>query len=144
MAAIEKMTLNCKIHISKKALLKLMLFAAIIGAAVLFDISRGESKVQSEDTHNAQGSSSHELNQVCFYSTFNSFKLKNFSDKLSARKLFLRTQSEFLQKHHNLKAGQMAKLESQKTYIAADMQVHLIRFQKCLYRNPGDDSLPLS
>ncbi len=121
-----------------------MLFAAIIGAAVLFDISRSESDVQPGKSHNAQKSSSHELNQVCFYTNFNSFKLKSFSDKFSAHKLFLRTQSEFLQKHHNMKAGQMAKLESQKTYIAAEKQVYLACLQKCLYRNPGDDSLPIS
>ena len=123
----------------------MILFAAIIGAAVLFDMSRDESDVQPGKTHNAKGSSSHELNQVYFYSSFNSFKLKNFSDKFSARKLFLRTQSVFLQQHHNLKAGQMAKLESQKaSYIASEVQVYLACLQKCLYRNPGDDSLPLS
>jgi hypothetical protein len=119
------------------------LFAAIIGAAVLFDISRGEPGTRTDDSHETQKIPSHELDQMCFYSTFNSFKLKNFSDRFSECKLFLRTQSEFIQKYHNLKASQIAKLESKNTYIAANIRVHLVCFQKCLYRNPGDDSLPL-
>lgn len=121
-----------------------MLFIAVVATAVLFDLSRDKSDIKLSESHNTKGSSSHELSQFCFYSTFNSFKLKSFPNKFSARKLFLRTQSEFLQKYHNLKAGQSAKSESLKNYIAADLQIHLIRFQKCLYRNPDDGELPLS
>ena len=121
-----------------------MLFIAVIATAVLFDLSHDKSDVKTPESHNTQGSSSHELSQFCFYSTFNSFKQKSASSRFTARKLFLRTQSEFLQKYHNLKAGQLAKSESVKEYIAVDLHINLIRFQKCLYRNPDDGELALA
>lgn len=133
-----------KIHISKKNLLKLALFIAVLATAVLFDLSRDKSDIKLSENHNTKGSSSHELSQFCFYSTFNSFKQKSLSTKFSARKLFLRTQSEFLQKYHNLKAGQSVKSELLQNYVAAGLQIDRIRFQRCLFRNPDDGPLPLS
>jgi hypothetical protein len=132
-----------KRFISKKNLLKIALFLAVVATAVLFDLSHDRPEVQHSEKHNTKGSQSPEFCQFCFYSTFNSFKLKSFSNRLSARNLFLRTQSEFIQRHHNLKAGQLVKLELAKKYAVPDSKIILIRFQKSLYRYP-DDAVPVS
>ncbi len=132
-----------KIHISKKVIFKLLAFAVLLGAAIVFDLSHDDIKIHDQETKNTREQSAHELDQICFYSTFNSFKLKNHSERFSVGRLFLRTELEFLQKYHHQKAGLMAKLESQKINPAADLKVHLVGVLKCLYRNPGDNPLPV-
>jgi len=128
-----------KISISKKSILKIALFMVVVAIAFLFDLSHNRPDTQRPEKHNTQGSQSHEVNQFCFYSTFNSFKIKLLSGRFSARKLFLCTQSEFIQKHHNLKAGQLVKSESAKKYLVPEMKIVLIRFHKFLYRDPDGD-----
>lgn len=121
-----------------------MLVIAVIAVAVLFDVYHQDVQEEKDIAETQSKRQSHELSDLCFFSAVNSFKLKSSVGKDKVRKLFLCTQSKFLQKYHNLKVTLLARMEAEKTYQPSEIVVHLINLHKCQYRNPDDTPFPLA
>ncbi|TKG94717.1 hypothetical protein EYV94_12300 [Puteibacter caeruleilacunae] len=126
-------------YISRKFILRTVLFIAVIGAAFVFDMCRSE-QFTSEDQEQAQipMSNSADTDAFMIYSSVNTLNLKYSSSKTSIRKLYLRTQDRFLQQHHNIKIYDVLKAKMKIKQMPVILSFHFLDTIRYHFSSPDD------
>jgi len=127
--------------ISKKIMLRLALFAAVIGIAALFDIyfdnNRGELnefETSSPEDEKEQGSI------LLINQTINS-GAKVSAGKTVVRNPQLKSHDKLVQKYYQLRNYQVLKAESQTQTTPLINSYHYLVFKNYFYSVPEDDPL---
>lgn len=143
MRPVDENSLKRKLTISKKFVLRLALFIAVVSSAVIFDMCHDQLPEQLVEQQ--QDASQHQLDisQVFYYNPVNSFKIRTGSDRLLSKILFAIGHDRFLTAFHNHKAYHILKAESLKERSPQNQMVHFRKFIIC-HHSTSDDNLPIS
>ena len=130
-----------KIKISKKLLLRLAFFVAIIGVATLFDVyfenNPEKLKVMQTETSDNKG----EQSIMYFVNQTNTFDVKTSSQKNTGRKTLVKSHDKFIQKYHQLRNFQVLKAEVQTQTSPLILSYHYLVFKNYFFSSPDDEPL---
>ena len=132
--------MNLKKNISKKVILRLLLFAAMIASAVLFDTFHEGSGTVADATRQKSESLDMQSSHVFFCNPVSSFKILNGADKLFSGFLFTTGKSEFLTAYHNCRAFHLLKAETLQKRISFLEMAHFMEFNPSHHISPDDDA----
>ena len=133
--------MNIKKNISKKLLLRLALFVAVIGVASMFDVYFENNpekleEIQTESADNTGGQS-----RMYFVSQVNSVGAKTSGQKNTGRKLQVKSHDKFIQKYHQLRNYQVLKAEVQTQTTPLILSYHYLVFKNYFFTVPDDEPL---
>ncbi|MCK5729698.1 MAG: hypothetical protein KAH68_01405 [Draconibacterium sp.] len=133
--------MEIKKYISKKLILRLAFFVAIISVATLFDLYFENNpeklkliQTESADNTDVQGS-------VYFATQTNTFDVKTSSQKNTRRKLHAQSHAKFVQKYYQLRNFQILKAEVQTQTSPLILSYHYLVFKNYFFSAPDDDPL---
>ncbi len=133
--------MNFKIKISKKLLLRLAFFVAIIGVATLFDVyfenNPEKLKVIQTETSDNTG----EQSIMYFVNQTNTFDVKTSSQKNTGRKMLVKSHDKFIQKYHQLRNFQVLKAEVQIQTSPLILSYHYLVFKNYFFSAPDDEPI---
>ena len=130
-----------KINISKKLVIRLALFVAVIGVATLFDIYFESNQGELNEIQTNSKQTANEHGAICLFSQTNFFSAKTSVNKNPGRKLFVQSHDKYLQKHHQLRNFQVLKAEAQTKKIPLLLSYHYLGFRDYFFTNPDDEPL---
>lgn len=130
-----------KIKLSNKVLTRLVIFFALIAAAVIFDHYFESHPVEFDaiDTGASQQTSNHSF--IYLFNSTNSFSVKTSELKKLSRKLFLQGHNKLIQKFHQLRNYQVLKTDMGKPKNSLIFSYHHLTFQHYYFTFPDDDPL---
>lgn len=133
--------MNFKIKISKRLLLHLAIFIAIIGVATIFDTyfeNNPETlkNIQTESTDNTGQQS-----VVYIVAQINTFDVKTSTQKNLIKKLQVQSHDKFIQKYHQLRNFQVLKAEVQSDTSPLILSYHYLTFKNYFFSSPDDEPL---
>lgn len=130
--------MKVKIKISKKTIVRLGVFTALIVAAVLFDHYFESHPVELEKMET--GASRHSADHsIYLFNSANSFSAKTSVLKNFSRKLFEQSHNKLLQKCHQLRNYQVLKADSGKPANPLIFSYHHLTFRHYYFTFPDDD-----
>ena len=133
--------MNFKIKISKKLLLRLAFFVAIISVATLFDVyfenNPDKLKVMQTETSDNTGKQS----VMYFVNQTNTFDVKTSSQKNTGRKMLVKSHDKFIQKYHQLRNFQVLKAEVQTQTSPLILSYHYLVFKNYFFSSPDDEPI---
>lgn len=132
--------MNIKIKLTKKQILKLSLFVAVIGAAFLFDSYLDKNPVHldkivtgSTKQHNKS------TNKVNLISQLNIPGVKVELQKPAFRNLQPKLHDRLIQKYHLTRNYQVLKAETEPKTSPIISAYHYLAFKNYFFTNPDDD-----
>ena len=133
--------MNIKKQISKRLILRLAFFVAIIGIAALFDVyfessSETLKEIQTESADNINNRST-----IYFVSQTNLFNVKTSTLKNTGRKLQIKLHDKFIQKYHQLRSFQVLKAEVETQTTPLIFAYHYLVFKNYFFTAPDDEPL---
>jgi len=133
--------MDIKIEISKKLLLRLAFFVAVIGVATLFDVyfENNPEKLKEIQTESADNTGGQSI--VYFVNQTNTFDVKTSSQKDAGRKLQVKSHDKFIQKYHQLRNFQVLKAEVQTQTSPLILSYHYLVFKNYFFSAPDDEPL---
>jgi len=134
---------DIKKNITKKLVLRLALFVAVIGVATLFDIYFESDSSILEEIQNESAANSGEQGKMYFVNQTNTINAKTASQKNTARKLQIKSHDKFIQKYHQLRNYQVLKAEVQAQTTPLISSYHYLAFKNYFFSDP-DDEAPIS
>ena len=140
-AALKTKVVVIKKNISKKLLLRLAFFLAVIGVASMFDVYFENNpdrlvEMQSESTGNSR-----EQGKMYFVTQTNSIGTKTSAQKHTGRKLQVKSHDKLIQKYHQLRNYQVLKTEVQTQTTPLINSYHYLAFKNYFFTNPDDEPL---
>lgn len=140
-AALKTKTVKFKKKISKKLLLRLALFVAVIGVASLFDFyfENNPDKLENIQRESADNNAGH--SKMYFVSHVISVDVKTYSQKSFGRKLPIKSHDKFVQKYHHLRNHQVLKAEVQTQTTPLIHSYHYLVFKNYFFTDPDDEPL---
>lgn len=133
--------MNFKFKISKKFIVRLVFFAALVSVAVLFDIyfenhpgTLNELQAESEGANDEHGT-------IYLFSQANNVSAKSLAQRTSVRKLFDETHNKLLQKCHHLRNHQLLKTEKKAPRKPLFLTYHHLIFRHYYFSLPDNDPL---
>ena len=132
--------LEFNIRISKKALAKIAVFAALIAVAVLFDEYFENHPVIMDEMEETADAST-EFGVVYLFNPVNSCSAKTSFQKTPSRKLFEHSHNKHIQQYHQVRNYQVLKAESKKPHTPLIFSYHLLIFRHYYFTFPDDDPL---
>ena len=135
----KKKKLKFKIKISKKIVVRLALFAAVIGVATLFDIYFESNQNELDKIQTDSKQSANEHGTIYLFNQANSFNAKTSFQKTTGRKLFVHSHDKYLQKHHQLRNFQVLKAEIQTQTSPLILSYHYLVFKNYFFTVPDDE-----
>ncbi len=133
--------MDIKIKISKKLLVRLAFFIAIVGVATLFDVyfenNPEKLKVMQTETSDNTG----EQSIMYFINQTNTFDVKTSSQKNTGRKTLVKSHDKFIQKYHQLRNFQVLKAEVQTQTSPLILSYHYLVFKNYFFSAPDDEPL---
>jgi hypothetical protein len=133
---------NIKKKISKKVVLKLALFVAIIGLATLFDHYFDKNSVEIDKIESNSSKESTEQKTILLISQVPNYGIKTLAEKTIPRKLQIKSQDKFIQKYYQLRNFQVLKAEVQTQTTPLINTYHYLAFKNYFYSDPDD--IPLN
>ena len=133
--------MDIKKYISKKLLLRLAFFVAIIGVATLFDLyfENNPEKLKVIQTESADNT---DVQSIAYFITqTNTFDVKTSSQKNTGRKLQVQSHIKFVQKYYQLRNFQVLKAEVQTQTSPLILSYHYLVFKNYFFTTPDDDPL---
>ncbi len=130
--------MNLKKNISKKVALRLLLFAAMVVSAVLFDTFHEGSNKVVDATRQKSESQDMQSSRVFFYNPVSSFKILNGADKLFSGFLYTAGRSWFLAEYHNCRAFHLLKAETLQERVSFLEMAHFMKFNPSHHSSPED------
>ncbi len=124
--------------ISKKIMLKLALFAVVIGIATLFDIYFDDKHVEIEEIEANSTEDEKEQDTILLISQSSNLGAKTSVSKTVVRKLQLKSQDKFIQKYYQLRNFQVLKAEVQTQTTPLISSYHFLAFKNYFYSIPDD------
>jgi hypothetical protein len=133
--------MDIKIKISKKLLLRLAFFVAVIGVATLFDVyfENNPEKLEEIQTESADNTGGQSI--VYFVNQTNTFDVKTSFQKNTGRKLQVKSHDKFIQKYHQLRNFQVLKAEVQTQTSPLILSYHYLVFKNYFFSAPDDEPL---
>lgn len=130
-----------KKKISKKLLLRLALFVAVIGVASLFDVYFENNPDRLEDIQSESADNNAGQSKMYFVSNVVSVDAKTYSQKNPGRKLLVKSHDKFVQKYYQLRNYQVLKAEVQTQTTPLILTYHYLVFKNYFFTDPDDDAL---
>ncbi len=129
-----------KIKPSKKLIIRLVLFAAVLGFASLLDnyLEKNQVQIDKMDTNSNHSDSEHGTIYL-FTQANNPFNGNTFVLKTSSRKLFDQSHDKLLQKYHQLRNFQVLKADEKTYKIPLFLSYHYMVFRNYYFTVPDDD-----
>ncbi len=134
--------MNFKNKISKKVVLKLAIFVAVIGLATLFDHYFDKNTAEAKEIEASSSKENQEQKTILLISQSPNFGVKTLAEKTIARKLQLKSQDKFVQKYYQLRNYQVLKAEVQTQTTPLISTYHYLAFKNYFYSVPDD--IPLN
>lgn len=135
--------MKTKINISRKFVLRMLLFAVVVAGAFVFDMCHKEAPEQLVASQHDASKHHVDMSQVFFYTPVSSFKIRTGNDRLFSKILFTIGQDKFLSAFHNQKTYHLLKAESLKERSPHNLMVHFRKFIIC-HHFSSDDNPPLA
>jgi hypothetical protein len=133
--------LNIKIKISKKLVLRIALFAVVIGLATIFDIYFESNRNDLDEIQTDSKQPAHEHGTIYLFNQANTFNAKTSFQKTSGRKIFVHSHDKYLQKHHQLRNFQVLKAEVQTQTSPLILSYHYLVFKNYFFTVPDDEPI---
>lgn len=130
-----------KREISKKLLLRLALFVAVIGVASMLDVYFENNPEKLEDISAESADNLGGLNKMYFVSQVNTINAKTSFQKNTGKKLLVKSHDKYVQKYHHLKKYQVLKAEVQTQTSPLILTYHYLVFKNYFFTNPDDEPL---
>jgi hypothetical protein len=134
--------MNIEKKISKKVILKLALFAAVIGVAALFDIYFENNQIEIKVIETGSPEDEKEQGSVLLINQTISSGVKDAASKTAVRKPHLKSHDKFVQKNYQLRNYQVLKAEVQTQTTPIINSYHYLAFKIYFYSVPDD--IPLN
>jgi basic membrane lipoprotein Med (substrate-binding protein (PBP1-ABC) superfamily) len=130
---------SIKLKISKKTILRLAIFVALIGVATLFDIYIKEGKVKIAGIE--AGSSDDSKNQNTIHLISQSFELgvKTYVQKSYVRKVQLKQHDKYIRNYYQLRNNQVLKAEVQTQTEPIINTYHYLAYKHFIFLIPDDE-----
>lgn len=119
-------------------MLKLALFAVVIGIATLFDIYFDDKHVEIQETEANSPDDEKEQDTILLISQSSNLGAKTSVSKTVVRKLQLKSQDKFIQKYYQLRNFQVLKAEVQTQTTPLISSYHFLAFKNYFYSIPED------
>lgn len=130
--------MDIKKKISKKLILRLALFVAVIGMASLFDIYFDESNINPAKTETSQSNDEKKQEKIVLISQVTNFDIKTQVQKACVRKLQLKQHDKLIQKYYQLRNYQVLKAEVQTQTTPLINTYHYLAFKNYFFSVPDD------
>lgn len=134
----RKRKMDIKRKISKKIVLRLALFMAVIGLASLFDIYFENDKVEIVEIEAGSSESEKEKDSILLISQSTNFGAKTSENKTWVRKLQVKSHDKFIQKYYQIRNYQVLKAEVQTQTTPLINSYHYLAFKNYFYSIPDD------
>ena len=130
--------MNIKRKISKKLILRLAVFVAVIGIATLFDIYFKDTKVKIAGLESGTKESSKDQKSVQLIVQSLELGAKTYTQKNYVRKVQLKLHDKYIQKYHQLRKYQVLKAEAQTQTEPIINTYHYLAFKNYFFSIPDD------
>lgn len=130
--------MNNKRKISKKLILRLALFIAVIGLASLFDVYFESKQVEIVENESDSAKDTKTRNTVHLISQSKDLVVKTPVQKTFSRKLQIKSHDKFIQKYYQLRNYQVLKAEVQTQTTPLINSYHYLAFKNYFYSLPDD------
>jgi hypothetical protein len=127
-----------KRKISKKIVLRLALFVALIGMASLFDIYFNDNQVKTEETETGSAKDEKKQEKIVLISQSTNLDLKTHAQKTVVRKLQVKSHDKYIQKYYQLRNYQVLKAEVQKQTTPLINTYHYLSYKNYFFSVPDD------
>lgn len=133
--------MNFKIEISKKLLLRLALFVALIGVAFLFDAYLDKNPAEIDSIRSESGKNqTQDTGSVYLITTqSSSLTLKTAGEKSVQRKLQIQLHDKFLRQYHQKRNYQVLKAELTTQSAPIIQSYHYLVFENHFFPQPDED-----
>ena len=131
--------MNIKIKLTKKQLLHLAIFVAVIGIAALIDSYLDKNPVQIDEVGTASNSQHNESNTVYLHSQLNVPGAKVELQKPAVKKILPKIHDRFIQKYHHARNYQVLKTEVEPKTSPLILGYHYLAFKNYYFTDPDDD-----
>lgn len=130
--------MDFKKKISKKIVLKLALFVAVIGLATLFDHYFDKNSEEAKEIEASSSKENQDHKTLVFISQSLNIGVKTTVEKTVPRKFQLKSQDKFIQKYYQLRNYQVLKAEVQTLTTPLISTYHYLAFKNYFYSVPDD------
>jgi hypothetical protein len=130
--------MDFKNKISKKVVVKLAVFVAVIGLATLFDHYFDKNIAEAKEIETRSSKENQEHKTLVFISQSTNIGVKTTVEKTVPRKLQLKSHDKFLQKYYQLRNYQVLKAEVQTQTTPLINTYHYLAFKNYFYSIPDD------
>jgi hypothetical protein len=137
----RKYKMAIKRKISKKMVMKLALFAAVLGIATLFDIYFEKDQVKIIENEANSSKNDKTSDTILLISQTTDLGVKTSVQKTFTRKFQVKSQNKFIQKYYQLRNYQVLKAEVQTQTAPLINSYHYLAFKNYFYSIP--DNVPL-
>ncbi|HPE78258.1 MAG TPA: hypothetical protein PLC80_19350 [Draconibacterium sp.] len=134
--------MDFKNKISKKVVLKLAVFVAVIGLATLFDHYFDKNTAEAKEIESRSTKENQEQKSLVFISQSSNIGVKTTVEKTVPRKIQVKSQDKFIQKYYQLRNYQVLKAEVQTQTTPLINTYHYLAFKNYFYSVPDD--IPLN
>jgi hypothetical protein len=134
--------MDFKKKISKKVVLKLAVFVAVIGLATLFDFYFDKNDAEVKEIEASSSKENHDQKTILLISQAPNCGIKTLAEKTVQRKLQLKSQDKFIQKYYQLRNFQVLKAEVQTQTAPLINSYHYLVYLNYFYSVPDD--IPLN
>jgi hypothetical protein len=132
---------DIKKKITKKVVLKLALFVAVIGFAALFDHYFDKNQEEFKEIQSESKAHNNNQNTVYLISQTNTVVVKVSAQKTLNNKLQLKSHDKFIQKYHQLRNYQVLKAEVKTQTTPIINSYRYLAFKNYFFTDPDDDPL---
>jgi hypothetical protein len=133
---------KAKLKISKKLLIRLAIFAALITSAFLIDSYLDHNPVHLKQAQSTNDLPSHNQGAFVLYNPVNSLNARSFTPKAPTRLLQTRLHDKLLQKHYQMRNLHIFKTDFRNQKIPVVLSYHYIILRD-YYSDVPDDDPPL-
>lgn len=131
-----------KINISRKLIIRLVLFATVIGFASLLDNYLEKHSLQINEIDTGSNHSANEPGTIYLFTQASyTVNAKTSIQKAPSRKLFEQSHDKFLQKYHQLRNYQVLKADEKTRKAPLFLSYHYLVFRNYFYTVPDDEPL---
>jgi hypothetical protein len=127
------------LKISKRVVFQLMLFAALAGIAVIFDVYLENHPGTLEELTTESQEPQAEHGTIYLFSQIGNFSAKSMAQKIPTRKLFDQAHDKLLQKCHQLRNHQALKTETKTIQKPLYLSYHHLIFRYNYFTLPDDE-----
>jgi hypothetical protein len=137
-APLKTKVVNIRIKITKKQLLKLVIFTALIGFAFILDNYLEKNPVEITGNIAQKGQNTEEHFSVYIVSQITSYSAKISAQKIPDRKYFQQSHDKLIQKFHQLRNYQLLKSDAENLKEPLLLTFHFLVFRNYFYSSPDD------